>query len=93
MAVTQRPRAVAEPPKLEEIDQAHVRVSYDRLADSLLVSLTDPPRAASNRYVDDDTMFRVDPATGEVVGLEIERFLERALKSSAETDRRGAASR
>lgn len=72
----QRPIAV---PRLDDIDEAQVRLSYDRAADTLWVSLVGEPPPAYNRYVDDDTMFRIDPRTGAVVGLEIERFLERAL--------------
>lgn len=89
MAVTQRPRAVPKTPKLEEIDQADVRDSYDRLADTLVVSLTRPPRPAYNVYVDDDTVPRVDSSTDEVVGLEIERSLEHALRHSGGLDPAG----
>jgi len=76
----QRPIAV---PRLDDIDEAQVRLSYDREADTLWVSLVGEPPPAYNLYVDDDTMYRVDPTTGTVVGLEIERFLERALAHRA----------
>jgi uncharacterized protein YuzE len=66
-------------PSQAEVDAASVRIDYDHPTDTLWVSLVGEPRPAYNVYVDDDAMYRVDPHTGEVVGLEIERFLERAL--------------
>lgn len=80
MAMTrdrQRPLKVPSP---AAIDAADVRVEYEHPTDTLWVSVVGEPRAAYNVYVHDDAMCRVDPHTGEVVGLEIERFLERALK-------------
>lgn len=70
-------------PDLEEIDQTQVRVSYNRLADTLWVSLVGEPKPAVSVYVDDDTIFRVDPYPEEVIGFEIENFLERTLQTSA----------
>ena len=87
MAVTDTRRIKLKLPNLDDIDEAQVRVAYNRLADTLWVSLVGDPRRAYNVYTDDaDTMFRVDPYTGEVVGLEIEHFLDRALRLSPDVD-------
>jgi len=72
-------------PAVDNLDPAAIRVAYDHEADTLWVSLVGEPPPAYNVYVADDTMYRVDPHTGEVVGLEIERFLEHALKYREET--------
>lgn len=72
-------------PRPADVRAADVRLDYDREADTLWVSLVGAPRPAYNTYVEDDLMYRVDPHTGEVVGLEIERFLERALRPRPET--------
>ncbi len=79
MAMTRDRQRPLKVPTLPDIDAANVRVEYDHPTDRLWVSLVGEPHPASNVYVDDDAMYRVDPHTGEVVGLEIERFLERAL--------------
>ena len=90
MAITDTRRIKPKPPALEDIDQAQVQLKYDRLSDTLWVSLVGDPRPAYNVYTDDDdTMFRVDPYTGEVVGLEIEHFLDRALRLSPDVDESG----
>jgi hypothetical protein len=69
-------------PRLEDIDGDKIRLDYDPLADSLWVSLTGDARPIVNVYseTDDDLMYLVDPYTQEVVGLEIERFLDRLLR-------------
>jgi hypothetical protein len=82
MAMTESRELTPKVPVLEEIDQTQVRVSYNRLADTLWVSLVGESKPAVSVYVDDDTIFRVDPYTEEVVGFEIENFLERTLQTS-----------
>jgi hypothetical protein len=86
MAMTERRKAPPKVPRLDEIDANRIWLDYDLLSDSLLVSLVGEPRPAYNEYVDDDTMFRIDPETNEVVGLEFEHFLRRALSLPAGTD-------
>jgi uncharacterized protein YuzE len=86
MAVIENRGMTPKVPRLEDIAEDHVRVAYDRRSDTLWVSLTGDPRPAYNVYADDDTMFRIDPDTNEVVGLEIEHFLHRALSLSPEPD-------
>jgi uncharacterized protein YuzE len=87
MAVTEDRSMAPKVPKLEDIAEDHVRVEYDRRSDTLWVSLAGDPRPAYNLYVDDDTMFRIDPDTDEVVGLEIEHFLHRTLSLLPEPER------
>ena len=90
MAVTDTRGIEPKVPNLDAIDEAQVRVAYNRLADTLWVSLVGDPRPAYNVHTDDDdTMFRVGPDTGEVVGLEIENFLDRALRLSPDVDDAG----
>ena len=71
-------------PRLEDIDGAQIRLDYDTLSDSLWVSFVGGARPAVNVYAetDDDLMYLVDPITEEVVGLEVENFLGRALRLS-----------
>jgi len=46
------------------------QVFYDKIGDVLYLSVGDPCRAIS-REVGDDVLLRLDPKTGEVVGLTI----------------------
>jgi len=78
MAVTRGSGQLNAPP-LDDIDLAKVGVAYDPTTDTLAVTLTGAPRPAISRYVDDNTLYRVDPTTDAVVAVEVERFLERLL--------------
>lgn len=80
MAVNRCQDTTMNVPNFEEIDRNRLRWDYDPLGDSLWVGLTPEPRPAINVYVDDDTMFLVDPDTNDVVGIELEHFLARALR-------------
>jgi uncharacterized protein YuzE len=51
--------------------KAHMmQLAYDREADVLYLSVGEP-RTAVSREVGDDVLLRVDPQTGEVVGLTV----------------------
>lgn len=78
MAVTHSSGPLNVPP-LDDIDMAKVGVAYDPTTDTLAVTLTGAARPAISRYVDDDTLYRVDPTTDTVVAVEVERFVERLL--------------
>ena len=47
-----------------------MQLAYDQEADVLYVSIGDP-RPAISRELGDDVLLRVDPETGEVVGLTV----------------------
>lgn len=47
-----------------------MQLSYDRVADVLYVSIG-APRPAISREMGDDVLLRIDPDTGEVVGLTV----------------------
>ena len=79
MAVT-GPRSIRpKVPKPEDLEGADILLDYDRPTDTLSVSFGGPPRPAVSVYVDDDTIYRINPMTQHVVGLEIEAFLGRPL--------------
>ena len=53
------------------MDKGHMmQLAYDREADVLYLSVGDP-RPAVSREVGDDVLLRVDPDSGEVVGLTV----------------------
>ena len=85
MAVTRR-RLTPKPPPLDTIDRAGVAVDYDPTEDTLFVNLFGAPRPAVSVYVDDDTIYRVDPISANVVGIESENFLARFLRDPASND-------
>ncbi len=63
-------------------------MKYEAGEDTLFVNLTGASQPAVNAYVDDDTMVRLDPVTEEVVGFEIENFLDVLLaKAKADASR------
>jgi uncharacterized protein YuzE len=80
MAIGKQQDVAPRIPDLDDISEDQIRVNYNRLADSLWMSFTGEPRPAYNAYVDDDTMFLIDLETNDVVGIEIEHFLARALR-------------
>jgi uncharacterized protein YuzE len=47
-----------------------MQIAYDREADVLYLSVGDP-RPAVSREIGDDVLLRVDPESGEVVGLTV----------------------
>jgi uncharacterized protein YuzE len=50
--------------------ESMMQLAYDREADVLYLSIGDP-RPAISREIGDDVLLRVDPNTGDVVGLTI----------------------
>ena len=68
----------------ENLPPGQVRSTYDRVSDTLFVNFYGEARPASSEPVDlggrDYVFVRVDPLTGEVVGLQIESFLAYAVK-------------
>jgi uncharacterized protein YuzE len=53
------------------MDKGHMmQIAYDREADVLYLSVGDP-RPAVSREIGDDVLLRVDPESGEVVGLTV----------------------
>lgn len=53
-----------------------MQLAYDREADVLYLSIGEPRKAVS-RELDNDVLLRIDPDTGEVVGLTILNLSER----------------
>ena len=82
MAVTRSRAIVPKVPTLDELDEAEIALDYDRATDTLAVTFTGSSRPAITHYADDDTIYRLDPETAEVIGLEIEDFLARLLRRS-----------
>ena len=82
MALTETRELKPKLPRLEDIDEGEIRLDYDKRSDSLWVSFVGGAQPVVNVYAetDDDLMYLVDSVTEEVVGLEIDRFLERGLQ-------------
>jgi len=59
---------------------ATTKYDYDEESDCLFVWFVPSPRPAYNDPIDDYMSFRVDMTTGEVVGIEIERFVAKAIE-------------
>lgn len=78
MAVTRR-RLEPKVPALDSLDPASIGVDYHAEQDTLFVHFSGSSTPAISTYIDDDTIYRLDPVTEEVVGLEIEDFLARLL--------------
>lgn len=70
-----RPRA----PKLDEIDPHQVSFLYDETTDTLMVYLCGRDHPAISVDVDDYAYLRLDPTTEEIVGLQVEDYLARAV--------------
>lgn len=67
-------------PEFDALDGTPIAVDYDALSDTLWVSLTGGSQPAISVYVDDDVIYRVDPVTEAVVGIEVENFLAGLLR-------------
>lgn len=74
MAIARRP---LEPkvPAFDGLDLDAVRLDYHAAQDTLLITFSGTSRPAISKFVDDDTIYRLDPVTSEVVGIEVENFL------------------
>ena len=66
-------------PKPEEIDPHKVVLAYDRDSDMLLVHFDERGPASAVDYVDRLFALLVDVESGDVVGLQVEDFLARAV--------------
>ncbi len=66
-------------PAPSDVDLRDVVLSYDRHSDTLFVHLFGRGRPAVSDLVGDSWYLLVDPQTLEVVGLQIEDFLARAV--------------
>jgi len=61
------------------MDKEHLmQLAYDREADVLYLSIGEP-RPAVSREVGDDVLLRIDPQTGEVVGLTVLNLSTRSI--------------
>jgi len=71
-------------PDPASINWKHARVVYDRVSDELSISFDGVVRAAASIALDvgdrDYIYARVDPTTGETVGLQIDGFLSYAVR-------------
>ena len=75
-------------PDPKTVDWERAVVVYDRPSDDLLLSFDRDRRAAASLALDfgdqDDVYARVDPATGETIGLQIDGFMACALERHPE---------
>ncbi|MDP9363215.1 MAG: DUF2283 domain-containing protein [Chloroflexota bacterium] len=78
MAIAKR-RLTPKPPPFDTLDRTKVKVEYEPDEDTLFVHLLGGPQPAISKYVDDDTIYRLDPVTEAVVGVEVENFLANLL--------------
>ena len=61
------------------MDKKHMmQLAYDHDADVLYLSIGEP-RPAVSREVGDDVLLRIDPQTGEVVGLTVLNLSTRSI--------------
>jgi hypothetical protein len=82
MAVTRR-RLEPKVPALDSLDPATIGIDYHAAQDTLFVHFSGSSTPAISKYVDDDTIYRLDPVTEEVVGVEVENFLSGLLSKTA----------
>ncbi len=71
-------------PLMENLGPDELDILYDRELDTLFVHFFGHERRAINRLAGDYAYVRVDPQTSGVMGLQIERFLRRAVKAHPE---------
>ena len=80
--MTDRPTfAPAAPPMPTGDDLDAMRFDYDGPSDTVLVHLGGSPRPAITVVVDEYVSYRIDPATEEIVGYQIEDFLAEAVRA------------
>lgn len=79
MAMKELPSLKPRMPRVEDLDPERLAFSYDDETDTLFVHFYGEPLPAVSVEVQDDAFVRVDPVTEEVVGLQIEAFLTRAV--------------
>ena len=87
MALSDEPRFRPDLDALARLSPAEIVVSYDRRSDTLMVHFGARGRAAvsvpSPKPLARDFVFlRFDPATGELVGVQIEDFLDLYLPAN-----------
>ena len=84
MAVTRR-RLEPKVPALDSLDPTTIGVDYHAEQDTLFVHFSGSSTPAISKYVDDDTIYRLDPVTEAVVGVEVENFLANLLAKTEAT--------
>ena len=74
-------RPVPEPkmPRSEDLDPRLMVVSYDDVSDTLMLHFFGQGRPAVSMEVRNGFFLRVDPETHQVVGVQVEAFLSRAV--------------
>lgn len=81
MAMSEKRRFALDPDALARLDPADTSVSYDRASDTLLIHFGGRGRPAvsvpSPKPIARDFVFlRFDPTSGELVGVQVEDFLD-----------------
>ena len=71
-------------PGLEQLSQTSISFEYDRRSDSLYIHLAPPGSAGVSVAVDEHMLLRLHPKTSEVIGVEIESFLNSAVVENPE---------
>ncbi|MEZ4864596.1 MAG: DUF2283 domain-containing protein [Caldilineaceae bacterium] len=74
-----RSRFHVKPLLVDTIDQEKLWVHYDDEADSMVIYITGAPVFAVSVPVEDDTYLKVNPATGDIVGLHVEAWEQHFL--------------
>ncbi|MBX6723470.1 MAG: hypothetical protein IRY92_09585 [Dactylosporangium sp.] len=66
-------------PRSEDLDPRLMVVSYDDVSDTLMLHFFGQGRPAVSMEVRNGFFLRVDPETHQVVGVQVEAFLSRAV--------------
>lgn len=66
-------------PDLDQVAPEDWTTEYDRVADTLVVGFGERNQPTVGVVFGDYELLRVDPVTGKVVGVELERFLRSAI--------------
>lgn len=67
-------------PNIESLDAGDLTFEYDERSDSLFIYLARPGTPGVSVALDEHLLFRVDPNSEELIGIEIEGFLTSAVQ-------------
>ncbi|MDQ2651498.1 MAG: hypothetical protein M3Z20_00510 [Chloroflexota bacterium] len=68
------------PIRWDDVDSAHIAISYDRTSDTLLIHLFGRRQPSVSMPIEGHLYALVDPESERIVGIHIERFLAQAVK-------------
>lgn len=67
-------RMSLKPLRVDNLEPGGFWVDYDQDTDSMVVFLGGKPRRGVSVYLDDDTYVIADPATGEIIGFQVDAW-------------------